>query len=262
MTDPLLFIDTNIILDFYRVRNGSVRVEFLDQIEQNYRSIILTSQVEMEYKKHRQKVIIDSLKELKTDIGNSSIAPILNNSQPATMMNRKIKEYKEQYRLLKGRISAILNDPSKNDMVYQTMNRVFKKDWDFHQNRTDEERYRIRKLAFKRFGLGYPPRKKGDTSIGDAVNWEYIIDCANRVKKDVLIVSRDGDYGLSHDGQSFMNDWLSKEFKERVGRRQNIQLTTNLSDGLAAIHSPVSKATADAEIEMIESSSSSSSSAT
>ena len=34
------------------------------------------------------------------------------------------------------------------------------------------EACRAIRLAWRRFLLGYPPRKANDTSIGDAVNWE------------------------------------------------------------------------------------------
>lgn len=49
--DPLVFIDTNILLDFYRQRRGDISLKYLAEIEKHYESLILTSQVEMEYKK-------------------------------------------------------------------------------------------------------------------------------------------------------------------------------------------------------------------
>ena len=49
--DALLFIDTNILLDFYRERKSDVSMRFLEQIEAIKDRLILGSQVEMEYKK-------------------------------------------------------------------------------------------------------------------------------------------------------------------------------------------------------------------
>lgn len=92
----------------------------------------------------------------------------------------------------------------------------------------------IRSAARKRFVLGYPPRKPGDTSIGDAINWEWIIHCAQASTDGhhVLIVSRDGDYGITFDGEPILNDWLRSEFKARVSRKRKIELTNKLSNAL------------------------------
>jgi hypothetical protein len=65
-----LFIDTNIYLDFYRIRN-EVKTSFLDHLEGIKDSLIVTDQVEMEFKKNRQIAILEGMKELRapsTDI--------------------------------------------------------------------------------------------------------------------------------------------------------------------------------------------------
>jgi hypothetical protein len=83
--------------------------------------------------------------------------------------------------------------------------------------------------AQKRFFRGFPPRKRGDTSMGDAINWEWIILCAKQVERDVVTVSRDGDYGLRFDGKYYLNDWLQQEFRNRVLGRKKIEFTTSLT---------------------------------
>ncbi len=60
--DTLLFVDTNILLDFYRIRKSDVSTKYLEQLEACKDRLIIGSQVEMEYKKHRQGVIVESLK--------------------------------------------------------------------------------------------------------------------------------------------------------------------------------------------------------
>ena len=59
----LLFIDTNIYLDFYRVRN-KVSMAFLSHIDSVRDSVIMTYQVEMEFKKNRQTVIAETIKKV------------------------------------------------------------------------------------------------------------------------------------------------------------------------------------------------------
>ena len=95
-------------------------------------------------------------------------------------------------------------------------------------------RHTIRRLALKRFALGYPPRKPNDTSLGDAINWEWIIHCAKQNANNVVIVTRDEDYGRYFQHDFILNDWLSREFKQRVSRKRTITLTNKLSKGLQA----------------------------
>ena len=64
-------------------------------------------------------------------------------------------------------------------------------------------------LAILLVRLGYPLRKQNDISMGDAVNWEWIIECANSGGKDIIIVTRDSDCGCNHDRKFHLNDLAS-----------------------------------------------------
>src|SRR5690606_36333475 len=88
---------------------------------------------------------------------------------------------------------------------------------------------------------GYPPRKKGDNSIGDAINWEWIIKCAQKSGKAVIVVSRDTNYGTHYEDDSFLDDWLLKEFKERVSRKRKIIFTDKLSTAFKLVEIPVTE---------------------
>ena len=98
----------------------------------------------------------------------------------------------------------------------------------------------------------YPPRKRNDTSIGDAINWEWIVQCSIDSGRDVIMVSRDSDYGLSYKDKWYVNDWLKQEIKERVSRRRNITLTGKLSEALKLVNVKVTKEMEEAEAEIIE----------
>ena len=52
-------------------------------------------------------------------------------------------------------------------------------------------------------GSNYRHRKKNDTSIGDAINWEWIVHCAENSNAAIHIVSRDSDYGVVFDDVAF-----------------------------------------------------------
>jgi hypothetical protein len=61
----LLFIDTNIWLDFYRARNET-GLALLEHAEAVAEKIIVTFQLESEFKRNRQTVILESMQELKS----------------------------------------------------------------------------------------------------------------------------------------------------------------------------------------------------
>jgi PIN domain len=141
---------------------------------------------------------------------------------------------------LRDRYNKALRYPTVHDPVFKICQRIFHKEDSLVLNRQDKKRHVIRRKAFRRFILGCPPRKKSDTSIGDAVNWEWMIYCAIARKAELVIVSRDSDYGITHEGTTLINDHLAQEFSERVSKRRKVVLLTKLSDALKLLSVQVS----------------------
>lgn len=236
----LVFVDTNILLDFYRLPGESAARQ-LGLLEKHKRALILTDQLKMEFLKNRQKVIVDSQKQLSKP-SRPNLPAILFDYQPAKMLQKNITSAQKQFDKVHKKIEAILSNPSSVDHVYQLLMRIF----DDHPNqlnlrRPSKRRYTIRNLARKRYVLGYPPRKTNDHSLGDAINWEWIIECAKNSDPNVhvLIVSRDGDYGASFGEDAILNDWLRREFKERVSKKRKIELTKKLTVALKRLDEDV-----------------------
>jgi Zn finger protein HypA/HybF involved in hydrogenase expression len=239
--DALIFVDTNILLDFYRIRGGGVGLELLDLIEEHKEILITGSQIEMEYKKNRQKVILEALYAQKTPDWSGLTSPaFLADAKPVRVIAKSKKTITAQQDKLKRRIASILDRPNVNDPVFKCLSHVFKTQGEYNLSRKKKVRFTIRHLARKRFALGYPPRKPNDTSIGDAVNWEWITHCAKTSGKDIIIVTRDSDYGCNYDGKFHLNDWLRLEFKERISRKRRIVLTDRLAEAFKLVAVPVS----------------------
>jgi predicted nucleic acid-binding protein len=250
--NPIIFIDTNIFLDFYRIRNSEVSLSFLEQIKKHGSIIVTSSQVEMEFKKNRQKVILESLGKMKQpDWAGLTPPAFLSNAKPVDLVNKAKDSISKNTEKIRQRILSVLETPSRSDKVYQALQGLFKSNNEFNLSRNNKARYSIRRAAWKRFMLGYPPRKSDDVSIGDAVNWEWIVHCAQNSTRDVAIVSRDNDYGVSLKSKSILNDWLTQEFKERVSRKRNIVLTDKLSIAFKLASIPVSKKAEEAEEKLI-----------
>ena len=240
--DALVFIDTNIFLDFYRVRGWEGGLSVLEHISANHSRLITGSQVEMEFKKNRQRVILESLGKAKSpDWGALNVPTFLQDSKPNRAIERARKQVDDQIKRMRTRIERVLKNPATNDPVYRVAQALFKIDSPLNLSRDKDARYRIRRLAMKRFALGYPPRKSGDTSIGDAINWEWVIRCAEETGKHIIIVSRDSDYGHSYQKASVLNDWLRQEFAERISRRRKIILTDRLTEAFKRISVPVTR---------------------
>lgn len=91
--NALVFIDTNIYLDFYRYRKSNISLKYLDLFEKNKDKIITSSQVEMEFKKNRQVALLESIGKLKGIDNSEFILPtILLQTKSAAIVNEKKKE--------------------------------------------------------------------------------------------------------------------------------------------------------------------------
>lgn len=244
--DALIFIDTNILLDFYRIRKINVSMKYLERIEQHKDLIITSSQIEMEYKKNRQVTILGSINEVK-NINNISLSvpAIISDAKAVEMIKKSTKSIDEHKKRLKHQIEKILKNPSKYDPVYKSLQKIFKRNSPLNLNRENKIRFKIRDLAKKRFLLGYPPRKKTDNSFSDAINWEWIIRCAQDTDKHIILVTRDTDFGTIYESESYLNDWLCQEFKQRVTQKRKLILTDKLSTAFQFVKISVTK-------EMIE----------
>ncbi len=251
--DALIFIDTNILLDFYRIRKSNVSMKYLEEMEKHKDIIITSSQVEMEYKKNRQSAIIESIAEVKKiNNQNLNVPAIISDSKAVEMINKSKKGIDQQQKKLKEKIEKILKNPHRNDPVFKSLQRIFNHKSPINLNRDNKIRFTIRNLAKKRFLLGHPPRKKTDNSIGDAVNWEWIIKCAFDTGKHIILVTRDTDFGSIYEGESYLNDWLKQEFKQRVSRKRKLILTDKLSSAFKAVQIPVSAEMIEEEKKVID----------
>ncbi len=243
-----IFIDTNIFLDFYRANNETT-LKLLEKLEGVADRVICTYQVEMEFLKNRQAVIIDNsvLPSLKI---NDNLPAVMGDTQLSNTLKREKKELEKRSNELKKRITNIIKNPAAYDPVYKSLESIFSSAHDHVLTRDMKIRHKIKRLAWRRFVLGYPPRKDRDTSIGDALNWEWFIQCASQLKGRFAIVSRDSDYGLTFNGETFLNDALKSEFRDRVGRKP-IQLTTSLSKALKFLEVNVTKKEEESEARQI-----------
>jgi hypothetical protein len=239
MNKKLLFLDTNILLDFYRL-STEANLSLLKRVAAVQDKLIMTCQVEMEFKKNRQRAILDSLKSLKTP-DRVGCPGLFSDAAGVKALDKTINYAEKQVNQLKKRVRNALLKPNTHDPVFRLVQNFFTKADALNLLADSGLTSAIHRRAFRRFISGFPPRKPGDTSIGDAINWEWIIDCSQRSKADIIIVSRDSDYGATIEKEAFLNDWLLQEFRSRAGKRRKISLYTRLSEALKRFHVEVTE---------------------
>jgi hypothetical protein len=246
----LLFIDTNIWLDFYRTRNET-GLSLLKHVESVSQRIIATYQLETEFKSNRQAAIVEGFNSLKAP--DAVPRPgIFSDAKASALMTRQHDETKKRVREMKARLVRVLRDPTKNDPVYQACQRIFRRNDALVLTRDNLERHQVRRRAFRRFLHGCPPRKRSDTSIGDALNWEWMVRCAIKQSAELVIVTRDSDYGVTVDGASYINDHLKQEFSERVSQKRKVLLYAKLSDALKHFQVPVTREESEDEDALVK----------
>jgi hypothetical protein len=166
-------------------------------------------------------------------------------------LSKNIKEADRRVKSLKTKLTKVLENPATYDPVYKACQRIFHRTDGLVLTRDNPVRRTIRHKAFRRFLHGCPPRKKTDTSIGDAINWEWMIHCANSSNAELVIVTRDSDYGVHFENRAYINDHLKQEFSERVSKKRKVLLYSKLSDALKHFEVPVTQQEEDAESELL-----------
>jgi hypothetical protein len=210
-----LFIDTNILLDFYRYSNDDL--EKLNQLEDlivkaEDINLIVTSQQVDEFYRNRDKVIADASKELKPA---ASLPELFSG-------HADFKDIKDRADGLRKDIERIKRDTLDGAKVGtlradQIINRLLAS-----AIMVDDDTYA---KARRRSAVGNPPGKPG--SIGDAINWEMLLKHAPD-GEDIHIISRDGDYASALDGAQLdshlQRDWQNAHLKGGV---VNLHVTLN-----------------------------------
>ena len=165
----------------------------------------------------------------------------------------RIQDVKRRVEKMKGRILSTMENPKTHDRIYQTIQRLFNNTGSLNLSHDTPEYKAVWRKALRRFLEGRPPRKKEDTSAGDAINWEWIVHCIQQTNRDVIIVSRDADYGLTVNGKGYANNWLTDEVKQRVNQQRKLILVDRLSAALKLLDVEVTQEEIRSERAIIES---------
>jgi hypothetical protein len=119
----LVFVDTNIMLDFYRMPGENAGRQ-IDSLKKHLNSIIVTEQVKMEFMKHRQKVISDMMAQMAAP-QKAALPMILTGSRAGKALSKAMEQAVKRHKEAKQRVELILADPGRFDPVYRGLSALF-----------------------------------------------------------------------------------------------------------------------------------------
>ncbi|MCS4034878.1 DNA-directed RNA polymerase subunit M/transcription elongation factor TFIIS [Salinibacter ruber] len=211
---PIIFIDTNIYLDFYN-RNAGHLSSLLDNLSDAQEYIFVPEQVENELDRNKLREASDSLKGYKSHISIDDFRypeHIYSDRKEGPSINEKIDNLKAGSSHVEEKIDNISIDVLKKirkgeDSVTKKLEKLFQNS----EKASDEQISR----AERRKKLGNPPGKKGDP-IGDELSWIQLIDKIDDTDNvgSVYIVTRDGDFYSEYSGELIINPFMYEELEE------------------------------------------------
>ncbi len=201
-----LFIDTNIFLAFYHLTSDDLeelrKLALLIDGEQVV--LLLPDQVAAEFRRNRENKIADALKGLKEQRLNLQFPQICKDYPEYPDLRALQKQYEERHSALLDKVSHdISNSTLKAD---ETIKELFAK------AKRIESTPELVSRAKLRIAVGHPPGK--DNSIGDAINWEALLDYMPPLT-DLHFITDDRDYVSILDENRF-KDFLFQEWAART----------------------------------------------
>lgn len=218
----LLYIDTNIFLDFYQASTD--RLEVFSEIEARADLIVLPRQTIDEFHRNR----IARLESLAAQIEKNSITQIYTTA--VVQAFPEFEEWKKHREGLGKSVKAIVshlknwvNNPS-SDQVLMAFERIVEKACVLEMSDEAFNRANRRKL------LGNPPTSPDKHSIGDEVIWEVLME---HVSGDLIMVTRDKNL--------LKNQSLMKEEFLVAGKRQLVAVVGRLNQAFERLSVPSEK---------------------
>lgn len=215
-----VFIDTNIFLRFFEYSDDDLEQlrKLSASIRQGFVEVFLTEQVRHEFERRREGVLINAIKEVeKKSVGENFPAPFHSYSEYG-----QIRDAINAFKLAKNELlqQVKLHAQERALLADQVIAEIFENATPIAMNHECVDR------AERRVGLGNPPGKKGE--IGDAVNWEHLLEHVEAVPSEsyFFIVTSDGDF-TSRLAPNEVSRFLAREWRD--AKSSVLVVYTNLS---------------------------------
>jgi predicted nucleic acid-binding protein len=201
-----LFIDTNILLSFYALNQDDLAElsKLIDAIDKQQISLLFTDQIIDEFNRNREQRIDGAIKSLRTQTFNPQFPQLCEDYPEIDSLRDSLKHYEQAHASLVTKILADIKTKTlKADRIIQALFSLGKQ---LTPNNTVLDRARFR------MGVGNPPGK--NNSLGDAINWECLLD-ETPAGENLYFITGDKDYCSALNDDEFsdflLNEWMRKK---------------------------------------------------
>ena len=200
-----LFIDTNILLSFYSLNQEDLNElhKLIDAIDRQQITLLLTDQIIDEFNRNREQRIDGAIKSLRTQTFNPQYPQISEDYPEIDILRESLKHYEQAHVSLTAKIAIDIKAKNlKADRIIKSFFSLGKKLTN-HPTTLDRARFRM--------GIGNPPGK--NNSLGDAINWECLLD-ETPEGEALYFITGDKDYCSALNDDEF-SDFLLTEWYNR-----------------------------------------------
>jgi hypothetical protein len=225
--DALLFIDANKYLDLYRTASGK---KLLASLQEQADHIFVTQQVVEEVQRHKLK---EAAAFLAKHFGELKLQTFAVPDHLFGTDASQSKSIKDQMGEIVKKIDQLNKDVDTLarailDQIYQSQDEVSRALAPIFARAVAHSPAEFQR-AQERRQRGNPPGKS-QNALGDQLTWEQILTCFAG-KKQLWIISRDGDCGTVYEGKGYLNLFLYDELR-RLNPAAEAFLFTDVADGI------------------------------
>jgi predicted nucleic acid-binding protein len=200
-----LFIDTNILLSFYSLNQEDLAElnKLIEAIDRQQITLLFTDQIIDEFNRNREQRIDGAIKSFRTQPFNSQFPQLCEDYPEIDILRESLKHYEQAHTSLVTKIIVDIKAKTlKADRIIQSLFRLGKQ---LPNSPATLDRARFR------MGVGNPPGK--NNSLGDAINWECLLD-ETPDGEDLYFITGDKDYCSALNDDEF-SDFLLTEWYNR-----------------------------------------------
>jgi hypothetical protein len=205
LTNYLFFNKTKFLLSFYSLNQDDLAElnKLIDAIDKQQITLLLTDQIVDEFNRNREQRIDGAIKSLRTQTFNPQFPQLCEDYSEIDHLRESLKQYEQAHIALTTKIIADIKAKTlKADRIIQSLFSLGKK---LTNSNIMLDRARLR------MGVGNPPGK--NNSLGDAINWECLLD-ETPAGKDLYFITGDKDYCSALNEDEF-SDFLLTEWSDR-----------------------------------------------
>lgn len=202
-----IFIDTNVLLDFYRLSGGDLdELRRVAKLSENGKiTLLLSEYLKDEFYRNREGVIsiaINQFSKSRTELYLPNLVRVYPDSEELKKVTDEFKKH------MKSLTESLLEDIRKSSLKADSVISEV-----FNSTESTDVSSEIIQRGITRSTLSQPPGKKD--SCGDSIHWEWLLEIVPD-GQDLTIISGDGDFE-SNLQKGSISSYLQDEWNKKKG---------------------------------------------